>query len=1671
MASSQLLCKLESSPDLSGIYQLFISYLQPLFPLLKSKKPSIASADKFSSFLDKSLSLLPKRLNQTPKLDSSFASQLFDTYNLCLNCFRVISSQRHTVALQRLGLIHCYVKWGRYEDAQSHALLLLRFISRRKNGNRVVPAFMQHIHHKDTALLILEVIVTLVECVANAPTKDDDQYLKVLSMVIEIQPWLRVIGEDGYDKLYRMLLSNMSKCALFLLGEHESFDVDLTHKFFVETYSYYKRSFLDECIKFLSEAISTMCDMREKDKDACGSANLLAMAYCLRVISTQEAQPNSKVYALCDLSVQDMGCALRLWMNKDHFQSIEHTDMVSHDILMLLNHVGHLLLLKGNMEFHSEIYELIIRFCTRKSISLKECLVMLWQSKSLSHALCTSHVDDAFMSTFSKHCKLYQSLEFWKSCMEKSKSLEVGFQQCFSVISTLSSPSTYNHDHATEYAHLTNDDIKKCASDLSNNVPLSNRSLFLSANLYYDLSERLISKGSMIEAFLSGEKAFQLRVKLFQKYFKCSTEVQDEIIGDNGEIIQKLGYGLKSFHIHSYVATTCSYDNGSSDIDFILTPWNVLRCYLESILQIGTIHEVLGHGSQAESYLQFGKNISSFQGLPVFLVSFSIALDFWLLSMVPLPGNQITWSSTKPLEGSDASMLKSMEMLKADVVALKAHTISPHNNPRNNTGRGLLLELNLKQRQDSFWSALKFGFGKTNVLDYRWVQEAGKVYRKQQDWYLAEKELESAKAILFDSSSHISCLKCKLVLEVKVNQELGDLFRSRFYSKDDNRSKGLTKSEIFYRSAIEKLKLSEWKNCVSNPKETSSRNTMFCDSFLNDVSISSGCDNDEKQKANKPKMATSGTKAAKTLLQEQRLTSRITRSSKLKSENSKNELKWRHKSVDCVELNCWHCVPFGVMKSSSLTTAIHMKWECLRRRLLVKLLIGTGKCLWTRGDTDGALKVYLESISVLVNRSTFHPSEFKISFTFLAELINKNVIGDAFAIEHASLLYNICWFSLRSSCGNGSRNHSCDIPIPVVVAGLKQSFIVAREVPELFQKISRLLAVLYTLSPSNKAFSMLTSCSSSLSESKWASYFHQVSVGTQTNYQLPYLLKLKDQKAMDGSFPSSSSSLSLLSLAPKSVMDLEEFILEYFQGLPRATVICLSMLGDDYASWLKDLLPYKSHTHAWVMFSRQTSESAPIVIVLPIDSILGSSKDDEDTSFDIHTNCSDKLWCCPWGRTITIVDKIAPLLRTILEEDHVLTKTGTWRHSDGSNLRKLDKWLCGLSRDMEDLWFGPWKHLLLGEVSSHKQIDFLQKKLMKDLKSKCKIDVDEDIIKAVVKGGMQQKECLSELIVNKGCYIGGRECLNKGSSLSSLVSEALLVAMHGIGQECFVNREPVILVTEFDLHMLPWESLPVLRNQEVYRMPSVFSISWTYDKCCHFEENDGKCSSLFPMIDPLDAYYLLNLGGNQEARFGNWFKDKILEGTSGTSPSETELSTTLKDRDLFIYFGHGNGLQYIPGHKIEKLDRCAAAFLIGCCSGSLLLNGSYIPSGAPLSYLLAGSPVVIATLWNVVLTEIELFGKAVFEKWVNVGRCSQCQCTRTMSIVDERKTKGGGKRIRKRKRKRKSCDVDSQTHGCEHMPKIGFYVGQARRECALPSLTSAAIVCYGVPTGLRRKNL
>lgn len=135
-----------------------------------------------------------------------------------------------------------------------------------------------------------------------------------------------------------------------------------------------------------------------------------------------------------------------------------------------------------------------------------------------------------------------------------------------------------------------------------------------------------------------------------------------------------------------------------------------------------------------------------------------------------------------------------------------------------------------------------------------------------------------------------------------------------------------------------------------------------------------------------------------------------------------------------------------------------------------------------------------------------------------------------------------------------------------------------------------------------------------------------------------------------------------------------------------------------------------------------------------------------------------------------------------------------------------------------------------------------------------------------------------------------------------------------------------------------------------------------------------------------------------------------------------------------------------------------------------------MPDGMPLSYLVAGSPAIIANLWEVTDKDIDRFGKAVLDAWLeersNTTRiCTQCNSLakefETMDLRDNRTGKKNRKKLPKNKPAPKSRDCEGCRDDCG--ARVGSFMGRAREACMLPFLIGAAPVCYGVPTCITRK--
>ena len=210
--------------------------------------------------------------------------------------------------------------------------------------------------------------------------------------------------------------------------------------------------------------------------------------------------------------------------------------------------------------------------------------------------------------------------------------------------------------------------------------------------------------------------------------------------------------------------------------------------------------------------------------------------------------------------------------------------------------------------------------------------------------------------------------------------------------------------------------------------------------------------------------------------------------------------------------------------------------------------------------------------------------------------------------------------------------------------------------------------------------------------------------------------------------------------------------------------------------------------------------------------------------------------------------------------------------------------------------------------------------------------------------------------------------------------------------------------------------------------------------------------------NPNRGAYILNPGGDlatTQATFeeslrglSNW--DSFIE----QEPSEADMKSCLQDHKLFLYFGHGSGGQYIRSRTIKKLEQCAVSLLMGCSSGALTQAGEFEAYGTPMSYMHAGCPALLATLWDVTDKDIDRYSDGLLRTW---GLFKDGASGSTSSPV---------KKSAKSKGKIKAQEKELVTESCDVKVSLDEAVAKSRGHCILKYLNGAAPVVYGVPVYL-----
>lgn len=233
------------------------------------------------------------------------------------------------------------------------------------------------------------------------------------------------------------------------------------------------------------------------------------------------------------------------------------------------------------------------------------------------------------------------------------------------------------------------------------------------------------------------------------------------------------------------------------------------------------------------------------------------------------------------------------------------------------------------------------------------------------------------------------------------------------------------------------------------------------------------------------------------------------------------------------------------------------------------------------------------------------------------------------------------------------------------------------------------------------------------------------------------------------------------------------------------------------------------------------------------------------------------------------------------------------------------------------------------------------------------------------------------------------------------VSSAPAIFIDQQPQQESVVRKPICLILDKAVQSLPWESIPILQNAPVSRMPSLPFIvdranaaaaaatTATKSKKKGTKSlSTGTSTSTangVHVVDGSKTFYVLNpskdLKSTQRAFEANFAAQEGWDGIVGRAPTPHEYKAGLVGSDVMVYCGHGAGQSFLNENQLEATNCRATTLLMGCSSGRLRDAGDFEPSGMALKYLLAGAPAVVANLWDVTDKDIDAVTATILEEW------------------------------------------------------------------------------------------
>lgn len=293
-------------------------------------------------------------------------------------------------------------------------------------------------------------------------------------------------------------------------------------------------------------------------------------------------------------------------------------------------------------------------------------------------------------------------------------------------------------------------------------------------------------------------------------------------------------------------------------------------------------------------------------------------------------------------------------------------------------------------------------------------------------------------------------------------------------------------------------------------------------------------------------------------------------------------------------------------------------------------------------------------------------------------------------------------------------------------------------------------------------------------------------------------------------------------------------------------------------------------------------------------------------------------------------------------------------------------------------WLGPWVTLFSGKVKDLSGKEF-EETIFTDVNTFCNglIDFPND------------KKMLLNLMARRIDLLDTEKIKQASNDLARTHDEcnAIMKYLANLKSKTALKTNeyeyyPCILIIDEILDPLPWEF--VLTSQEFSRIHSIYLLFDLFDKF-NDQINDGyfklNVKTGFALINPDDDDKLNDM--LQRCRqyyadcFPNWKRiEQII-------PTFDQISHGLSESEIFVYSGHGSGLQFFTSSQFDAIRHNCVMFLFGCESIAMKPRGTICEAiCTSYTYFKTGCPAILGALTIVTDIWIDLIMFYLLTQWV-----------------------------------------------------------------------------------------